>query len=162
MKTKIFFITLMACSFFISCSDDDVIEGGENGGIDNVVEEEEVPAKIHIDWNASLPTVKDSTTGYELVTSESDFLHYYSKKLEQTVSYEFKDNFLSAVVIALPLTDSVQKAIDPLLVGFEYIGDKDSVSTFVSQRTFAVKYQISELADTLGTYVIVGFTPLDE
>lgn len=161
MKTKIFFIALIACSFFISCSDDDVMEGGENGGIDNVIEEE-VLAKIHIDWNASLPTVKDSTTGYELLTSESDFLHYYSKKLDQTVSYEFKDNFLSAVAIALPLTDSVQKAIEPLLAGFEYIGDKDSVSTFVSQGTFAVKYQTSELADTLGTYVIVGFTPLAE
>lgn len=162
MKTKIFFIALLACPFFISCSDDDdIIDGGENDSIDNVVEEE-VPANIYIDWNASLSTVKDSTTGYNLVSSELDFLHYYSEELNQTVSYEFSDNILSAVAIAMPLTDTVQTTIDALLSDFEYIGEKDSVSTFVSQETFAVKYQTSELADTLGTYVIVGFTPLDK
>lgn len=161
MKTKILMIALMALPFFMSCSDDDIIEGG-NGDIDNIVEE--VPARFYVDWNATISIVKDSTIGYNLVSSDTDFLHYYSEKLTQTVSYEFADDLLKAVAVVLPETDSVQMLTDVMLEGYNFIGDKDSVAVFVSElkNTFAVKYLTSEFADsTSENHVVVGFTPLN-
>lgn len=161
MKTKTFIIALMTWPLFFACSDDnDILEGG-NGDMDDIVEEE-VPAKMYINWDATFQTVQDSTKGYELVSSESDFLHYYSEKLNQTLSYEFTDNLLTAVAIVFPETDSVQTLTDSMLSGYKYIGEKDSVAVYLNdlQKTFAVKYLTEELSDSIsGTFVVVGFTP---
>lgn len=163
MKTKILMIALMALPLFMSCSDDDVIEGGKgNENTDDIVEE--IPARFYVDWNATVLTVKDSTMGYNLVSSETDFLHYYSEKLTQSVSYEFTDGLLTAVAIVLPETDSVQMLTDVMLKSYKFIGDKDSVAVYVSEskNTFAVKYLTSELADSMSeNHVVVGFTPLN-
>ena len=52
MKTKILMIALMALPLFMSCSDDDVIEGGKgNENTDDIVEE--IPARFYVDWNAT-------------------------------------------------------------------------------------------------------------
>lgn len=152
---------MIALPLLWACSDDNEPIDGGNSDIDNVVEEE-VPANIYVDWNATIQTVKDSTKGYELVSSESDFLHYYSAKLNQTVSYEFTDNLLTAVAIVQPEIDSVQTLAESMFSGYEYIGEKDSVAVYLNElkNTFAVKYFTTELSDTIsGTFVVVGFTP---
>lgn len=163
MKFKSFIIALVALQFFFSCDDEEFVN--EVGNEDESEIEEVVPIQLYVNWDASLESVRDSTKGLQLVEIEEDFLHYYSETMNQTVSYEFTENTLSAVAVVFPLSDSIHTLTAPLLNGFDFVGEKDCVLVYVneSKNMFAAKYQTSELADSIsGTYVIVGFTPLAE
>lgn len=164
MKTSVYsIIMLLSLSFLSSCSDDEVVENPATdiiGGEVTDTAEVDVPMKICTNWNATMQEVQEETEGLTLVVSEDDFMKYYSEKSGNTVSYEFVDNLLSAVAVILPNTDSVQKVVEPIMEGYNFIGnmsDSISVYTNVLKNTFAAEYKI---IDAQNSFVVVGFTPL--
>lgn len=114
---------------------------------------------ISTDWGTSSDGIKSHMTGYRIISEDVDFHQYINKNASLIISYNFKDDHLTAstsIIRKINDTNNISSYLDE----YTYIGDIDESKIYadINSNTLCVVYDMQ----FDGTdYTVFGFTPIE-